>query len=158
MPIALPLLPERTLIDRELYELRSDYADMFGWEELATSVTDVYNDLPADERARTAVVTANYGEAGAIDFFGEDMGVDQAYSGHNGYYLWGPPPEGTATVVAVGFERDALEDACGDVERAATLSNPEGVRNFEYGRRVYVCRDLQLDVDDWWRRVKRFTA
>ena len=156
LPIAIPLLPESAVVRGELYELRSDYADMFGWEELAASVDRVVGALDASERERTAVVTANYGEAGAVDMFSRT--VDEAFSGHNAYHLWGPPPADTATIVAVGFERSDLQAHCGSLRRAATIRNREGVKNIEYGRAIFVCRDLRGSVDDLWTDLKRYTA
>jgi len=50
----------------------------------------VYNALPAAERAKTAILAGNYGEAGAIDFFGSRYGLPKAISGHQNYYYWGP--------------------------------------------------------------------
>ena len=44
------------------------YADQFGWEELVSSVAQVYASLPPGEQKRAAIFCQNYGEAGAIDF------------------------------------------------------------------------------------------
>ena len=40
--------------------------------------------------AKAAVFGQNYGEAGAIDFYGPALGLPSALSAHNSYYLWGP--------------------------------------------------------------------
>jgi hypothetical protein len=71
-------------------ELPQIYADMFGWRELAAEVARVWDALPEDERARAVIVGQNYGEAGAIDYFGPTLGLPHAVSPHNGYWLWGP--------------------------------------------------------------------
>ena len=41
--------------------------------------------------ARAAIFARNYGEAGALDFFGARDGLPPATTGHNGYWMWGPP-------------------------------------------------------------------
>ena len=51
------------------------FADRFGWKNMAATVAGVYDSLPAEDRSRACVFTANYGEAGAIDFFGPDYGL-----------------------------------------------------------------------------------
>jgi len=51
-------------------ELPSDFADMHGWRELEATVAAVYQSLPPEERAQAVIVAQNYGEAGAIEFFG----------------------------------------------------------------------------------------
>ena len=46
------------------------FADEFGWPEMVAQVAEVYHAMPAEERAKTAILAGNYGSAGAIDFFG----------------------------------------------------------------------------------------
>jgi len=61
--------------------LPQHFADEFGWPEMVETVAGVYNALPAAERAKTAILAGNYGEAGAIDFFGSRYGLPKAISG-----------------------------------------------------------------------------
>jgi len=70
--------------------LPPNYADMFGWQEMVAAVARVYNRLPPEDRLRCAIYASNYGEAGAIDFYGKRYGLPKAISGHNNYWLWGP--------------------------------------------------------------------
>jgi hypothetical protein len=46
------------------------YADMFGWQEVAQTVAEYYRTLSPEEQRKTAIFANNYGDAGAIDFFG----------------------------------------------------------------------------------------
>jgi hypothetical protein len=46
------------------------YADEFGWPEMVEKVARVYNSLPPEERARTAIFSNGWGEAAAVDFYG----------------------------------------------------------------------------------------
>ena len=103
-PLAIPLLPPETYIrytkaiglqqpaieTHELGPLPQIFADQFGWEEMAATVARVYNSLPPEIRARTAIFAQNYGQAGAIDLFGPKYGLPPAISGHQSYFLWGP--------------------------------------------------------------------
>src|SRR5215471_11646559 len=50
-------------------------ADRFGWPEMAEAVARVYNGLPVDERAKTAIFGSDYGQAGAIDYYGPRLGL-----------------------------------------------------------------------------------
>src|SRR5205085_6289410 len=102
-PIAIPLLPPETYIQytkalhldqpkietHRLGPLPQIFADQFGWDEMAAIVARVYNSLPPDVRAKTAIFGQNYGQAGAIDFFGPKYGLPKAISGHQSYFLWG---------------------------------------------------------------------
>ena len=48
------------------------------------------------------IFTRNYGQAGAVELYGPELGLPQPYSGHMSYAEWGPPPESDAPVVVVG--------------------------------------------------------
>ena len=41
-----------------------------GWQEVAQTVAAYYHTLSPDEQNKTAIFANNYGDAGAIDFFG----------------------------------------------------------------------------------------
>jgi hypothetical protein len=58
------------------------YADMFGWEGIARSVwPPTIHTLPPEEQRKTAIFGNNYGDAGAIDFFGPKYGLPKAIGG-----------------------------------------------------------------------------
>ena len=72
-----------------------------------------------------------------MDRFGAAHGLPRAYSGHNGYGLWGPPPQGTGPVVVV-WEDDAPTDFFNDCKVFARIK--ESVSNEETDRTsIYVC-------------------
>lgn len=95
LPFALPVLPvdvfaryqaalgiaPRTEERQEMGVLPQQYADMFGWEEMAALVGEAYDRLTPEERAHCRVFGQNYGEAGAVDLFGRRRGWPPALSG-----------------------------------------------------------------------------
>ncbi|MGE5359024.1 MAG: glycosyltransferase family 39 protein, partial [Bacteroidales bacterium] len=122
-------------------DLPQVFADMFGWEDLARRVARVYHELPADQRAKAAIFTSNYGEAGAIDFFGPRYGLPPAISSHNNYWLWGPRGATGEVVIIVGGERD---DPHGDF-RSVTLADTtrcEHCMPYENNAPIFVCLGL----------------
>jgi hypothetical protein len=102
-PLALPVLPVRTYIEysaalgnepatdekHEMGTLPQFFADMHGWEEIVDAVAGVFESVKVDDPGKWAVLTANYGEAGAIDFLGRERELPPAISGHNNYWFWG---------------------------------------------------------------------
>jgi 4-amino-4-deoxy-L-arabinose transferase-like glycosyltransferase len=130
--IALPVLPAQDA--DPAIAVNEDVGETIGWPEFARAIAGVQADLGG---RRAVVLTGNYGEAGAIDRYGSDLGLGPAYSGHNAYGDWGPPPDGAAPVIAVGLGSDLelLRD-CREVTR---IDNEEDVDNDERGTRVYVC-------------------
>src|SRR5205814_767925 len=78
------------------------------------------------------IFTSNYGEAGAIDRYGPALGLPPAYSGHNAFGYWGPPPDHAGTVITVGLSRFQLSHFRG-CQLAARIDNSAGVNNDEPG-------------------------
>jgi 4-amino-4-deoxy-L-arabinose transferase-like glycosyltransferase len=133
--IALPILPADSA--DPVIAVNEDVGATIGWPELAETVADVYRQLPNSERA--VILAGNYGEAGAIDRFGPALGLPRAYSGHNAYGAWGPPPDGAAPVIAVGLKRRDTVHLLG-CNIVARIDNDAGVENEEQGASVMVCR------------------
>jgi hypothetical protein len=111
--------------------------------------------LPAAERADAIVFTANYGEAGAIDVLDDGRALPPAYSGHNGYAEWGPPPESARTVIVLGYGAQAgLTGLFARVEQVGTFHNGYELANQEEGRPIFVCRDPLLAWSDLWGELR----
>lgn len=148
-PAALPLLPEQAFGASVYPELNDDQAEMIGWPALAAAVDRAVADSGAE-----LVVTRNYGEAGALEWYGSDAPV---FSGHNGYAAWGPPATDlTGPVVLVGYE--AAPDwavGCRDVGR---VDNGVDVDNEEQGGLVQVCDGPQGSWADVWDEVSHLDA
>ena len=153
--LMLPVLPVRALAVTPIVDINYDAGETVGWPTFVSTVADVYADLPPAERSQAVVVTQNYGEAGAIDRYGADLGLPKAYSGHNAYYDWGPPPDTGGPVVLVGFDEAFLRTAFGDVTRAATLDNGVGVENEEQGTPVWIGRDQRGPWVEIWPTFRR---
>jgi len=140
---------------REVAELPQTLADRFGWESMTETVARVYDRLPPEGRSEACVLTGNYGEAGAIDFFGAKHGLPKAISGHNSYYLWGPRGCSGETVVSVGVPRERLEGVFGRIERADTVECRYCMPD-EDDLPVYVCADPKLPFEEAWPRFKHY--
>ena len=108
----------------ELGALPQDYADMLGWEEQVAAVSRVYHALPGDQRERAVIVAANYGEAGALDFFGPRYGLPQVVSPAGSYWFFGPGDRPGDVVISIGVPRELLREYFDSVETAATLTHP----------------------------------
>jgi hypothetical protein len=98
------------------------------------------------------VVTQNYGEAGASDWYGVGLPV---YSGHNGFGDWGPPPEDAGPVVWIGFAAPDADQLTG-CQRAATLQT--GVDNEEDGNGVWVCDGPAGSWAQAWPHLRHLDA
>jgi hypothetical protein len=137
--------------------LPEDWADMHGWPELAAAVARIYDGLPPAQRAQAAIVTSNYGEAGAIDFFGGPYGLPPAISGHNNYWLWGTH----------GYSGNVVIDVNGDCGRTdfpglfrsarlVTRFNPPWVISYEQDIPISLCTGITEPLNVLWPKLRRY--
>jgi 4-amino-4-deoxy-L-arabinose transferase-like glycosyltransferase len=151
--LTLPILPLSDYSKTSLPTTVTDTAEQVGWPEYVSQVEGVVASLPADERARTAIVTSNYGEAAALELLG--TGLPPVYSGHNAYWNWGPPPSGLDVVVLVG---DSFLTTGGQYftgcHTVATIHNALSIPNQEEGQAIQVCTGLQASWAGIWPNLR----
>ncbi len=76
--------------DGNVHAIPQDFADMLGWKEIATLVAKAYYEIPIEERKNTMIYAENYGQAGAIDFYGKEFNLPPCISFSSSYMLWSP--------------------------------------------------------------------
>jgi hypothetical protein len=137
---------------RERAVLPGDWADMHGWPQLAQTVKSVYDSLPATDRAQAVVVTSNYGEASAIEFFTPDVPV---ISGHNQFWLWGT--RGYSGNVIIDVQGDCGEDIhLFKSTQLATRFNAPYTIGWETDIPIMICRGIREPLSELWPEVKRY--
>ena len=150
--LMLPFVPADRLAATPVPAINYDAGETVGWPAFAAAVREAHAQAPAGEPV--AVLTGNYGEAGAVDRYAPDLGP--AYSGHNSYSEWGPPPEDVRTVVAVGLPEEDLRRWFGQVEPAAQVDNGVDLDNEEQGRTVWLATERQVPWSEIWPELRRF--
>ncbi len=134
--------------------LPQHFADEFGWEEMAREVGRVYNSLPSEQRAKTAIFANSYGQAGAIDFFGKKYGLPKAISNHQSYWLWGPRDYTGESVIVLGSDGRGDREHFASVEVAGKTYHPYSRRDEHFD--IFLCRDLNASLQALWPRMKKF--
>jgi 4-amino-4-deoxy-L-arabinose transferase-like glycosyltransferase len=169
-PLVVPILPPGKLVTymrsiglklpqtetSHTAALPQIFADQFGWQEMVASVGHVYNHLRPEDKQRAVIFCQNYGEAGAIDFFGSMFGLPQAISGHQNYYLWGPR-DWTGEVALVLDTRDEHErEQFASVEDLGQIVSSPWAMPFERRTHIYLCHGFKDNVREAWSRVKKW--
>jgi hypothetical protein len=130
------------------------WADEHGWPEMVTAVARVFDSIPPEDRAKVAILTSNYGEAAAIDFFGPRYGLPKAICPHQSYFLWGPRTYTGEIVIRVGESLDDIRSSYASVVVAAPLHNPYGF--FYENRPILLCRGLKTNLQTAWPDLKKW--
>ena len=130
------------------------FADEFGWQEMVEKVARVYNSLPPEERARTAIFSNGWGEAAAVDFYGPRYGLPQAISKHNSYWIWGPGNYDGSTMILLRSDGRGDQENFQSVQTVAHVENPYARRDEYFD--IYLCRGLKVNLQDAWPKMKVF--
>jgi hypothetical protein len=169
LPYGVPVLPVATFIKYQDFlgireprqerghpdKLLQTYADMFGWENMVATVARVYESLSPQEKARCVIGASNYGEAGAIDFFGKRYGLAKAISSHNSYWIWGPGDKPGEIAIIAGGSRKDYESIYEEVRVAAIVVRPHA-RASETNLPFYLCRRPKATLQQVRPRLKTF--
>jgi Dolichyl-phosphate-mannose-protein mannosyltransferase len=145
--IFLPVLPAHDA--DPIVAVNYDAGETIGWPQVVAQVDGVVR--RAGGPHSVDLLTDNYGEAGAIDLYGQRYGIHAAYSGHNGFGNWPPSPAAAgATAVVVGMNARWLQAWYRSVTLAGRLDNRLGIGNDEQGTPLWVCHGLRQPWPAFW--------
>ena len=131
------------------------YADQFGWKEISDETAVAWNRIPANERAACGVFAQDYGQAGAIDFFGRREGLPSAMSGDRTYWIWGPRGYSGNCMIVLDDRKEVLESYWEQVEYVGTSAPNEWA--LEQQIPVFLCKEKKFE--SWagvWPHLKRW--
>jgi len=109
IPLALPILPIEQMETYSLYirddlgieglfrwedgivrNLRQDYADMHGWEEIPRKVAKLYHSLTPEQQRTCLLYAGHYGQAGVMNFYRAKYNLPVTYSFNASFVAWVP--------------------------------------------------------------------
>ena len=150
----LPFKPPRSEHSHERALLPQHYADQFGWEELTTKTAEAWSHLAPNERSDCGIFAQNYGQAGAIDFFGPRYGLPPALSGHQTYWLWGPRGYSGNCMIVLDDDKETLDQLFEHVELVGYSDHPYAL---EHNLSVYLCKGSKFgSLADLWPKLKKW--
>lgn len=156
LPIILPAVPPQSMHSVGIDRMNPDFANTYGWPQMAAQVGAVYNSLPPDQRARTAILAAIDGQAGAIDIYGGAEHLPQAISPHLSFWYWKPAGLDPTTLVTVGYMPDDLAFLCGSLTQAGSVVIPYAIENLNQGSPILVCTNLRESIEAAWPTLRNF--
>jgi hypothetical protein len=165
LPFGLPILPPPVMARYchgaglkvavttnrgHLLPLPQDYADMLGWRTQVQAVAKVFDSLTPDQRSGAGLIARNYGEAGALEFYGKQFGLPRRIMLPDNYLLW-PADTSCAVVVTIGIPVADLGRFFQHVQIAAHFDHPWMVEE-ERDRVIAVADTPTRDLHEAWRR------
>jgi hypothetical protein len=165
-PLAMPILDPPVLVryiralgadptpteTRAQSELPQAFADMIGWRTYALQVASAFQQLPAADREKVALLTSNYGEAAAIDFYGPALGLPAAISGHNQYGFWGPRGHDGSVVLRINGNEKVWRPRCASLEVVHHFGAPYAMP-YENNAPILLCRGLITPLPELWPKL-----
>ncbi len=148
--LALPVVPLSSL--GAVNEVNGELGETVGWPELVGHVEDVVARLDTEQRRGAVILTANYGQAAALEVLG-GPGLPTVASGHNAYGEWGPPAD-HGSIIGVGSVAGALAPLCPTLEFAGQVDNGVDVTNQEQGAPILLCSRPIAGLATIWDDVR----
>jgi hypothetical protein len=78
--------------DQKDHPLPQDFADMLSWKEMTEKIARIYQSLDSSQKRQTVIDADNYGEIGAVNYYGPGYALPTAM-GHSASFLFWVPPD-----------------------------------------------------------------
>jgi Dolichyl-phosphate-mannose-protein mannosyltransferase len=169
LPIALPILPPARLAafykwrhvarlgvlkweDGKDHPLPQDFADMLGWKEMAQAAGKAYATLDSNEKEHLLLFCDNYGQAGALNYYGKQYGLPEAYSDNASFLYWMPDTRHIDNILLVTDDRHEMEHPFlkdfASAVLADSVTNPYAV---ERGDLILVLKHANEKMQQYFR-------
>jgi len=140
--------------DNSIHSLPQDYADMLGWEELASITEKAWQMIP--DKSAAFIYCENYGQAGAITVIGKKYGLPEAVCFSESFLYWVPKrfnPDIKSLLYINDEMGDDVREVFNKITKVGSISNPDAR---EFGTTVYLCEDPAGSFNYFWtERLKQ---
>jgi len=134
--------------DGQVHTLPQDFADMFGWQELAELVGQAHDQV--EEKEHCLIYCSNFGQAGAVDYFGKKYALPPVHSFADSWKLWLPEQVSAAHHTLI-YVNDNLGEDVEDLFASITLiGQVENEFARERGTLVYRCEKPRSSLADFF--------
>jgi len=114
--------------DHKVHPLTQDYADMFGWDEMAKLVSKAWNSLTPEQQKHTQIYADNYGEAGAVHHYHKQYNYPDVISLNSSFTLWAADNLNAQFIIYVddqgGGNIESFKSALESYSKVGEVQNP----------------------------------
>lgn len=136
--------------DGRIHELPQDYADMLGWNELASITAKAYDQV--SDKQSVMIYAENYGEAGAVMVIGKKYDLPDPVCFNGSFFYWFPrhPKHQITSFIYINGELGKdVKSLFGECKEIGMISNPLAR---EYGTGVWLCTQPRVDFNKFWEQ------
>jgi len=168
IPIGLPVLqPQHMMVymnkigkntgtnrweDGKEHAIPQDYADMLGWCELSNYAINGYLALKPEERKTCGLYAENYGQAGALQYYGKKRGIPDPICFNDAFLAWAPNTFNYKSLIYINDDTVGIKKYFTDIKLLGKLKNPLAR---EIGTGVFLCKEPRPEFYPFYQEKVR---
>jgi hypothetical protein len=139
-----------------VHSLPQDYADMLGWDEMATLTAKAYSMVP--DKKSCMIYAENYGEAGAVMVLGKKYGLPEPVCFSESFFYWFPRHSQTEIKSLIYINGELGSDISQLFADCRLVGQVSDSLAREYGTGVWLCTSPRSSFNRFWsERVPMIT-
>jgi len=139
--------------DLQNHPLPQDFADMLGWKEMTQKTAEAYLTLSREEKKNTIIFADNYGEAGAINFYGKKYNLPEAYSDNASFLYWLPDSIRVVNIVLITDDEEEMQHSfIKDFSSAVLFDSVTNVYAREKGSLIIILKGANGQMREMFRQ------
>ncbi len=156
VPVGLPVLPYSALDDIPVGDINETAIESIGWQRFAEQIGEAHATLSPADRVHTIVLAENYGQAGAVDRWTDELALPPVYSAHNELWWRGAPEEHVNVVIVATYSRRVGTDFATCTEQGR-VDDGVGQWNEEQDKPILVCRNPAKPWSELWPELRHYS-
>lgn len=134
------------------YPIPQDFMDMTGWKELAGLAAVAYGRLDSSQQKECILFANNYGQAGALDFYGKSYHLPAPISLNDSYIFWAPDSVAATTVIVTDRQLGYIPELFNTYTEVGHIDNKYFREN---GLKVFLCQDPKPLFSEYFKKSIR---
>jgi hypothetical protein len=132
--------------DLQNHPLQQDFADMLGWKELTQKTDRFLSSLPESVQKRLVVLCGNYGQAGALQYYGSKALRQKIISTNGSFILWAPKNLSFDHLIFIADAAPAVDDPLfSHFESATKIDSVTDPYSRQYGNQIIFFKNADAE-------------
>lgn len=130
--------------DLQNHPLPQDFADMLGWKELTVKTEKFYTQLPDSIKTNSTIFCSNYGQAGALKYYGKENEFKNKIISTNGSFaLWIPGRAAKNNLLFIADrEPDNKNPIFSHFEKSRVVDSVTNIYSRQYGNKIIYLENI----------------